>query len=108
MAKLWKKKTITIVIAVVYFGLLAYTMLTNIYQYGVTKGIIYLGCITTALAFGSYVMFNFSAKQDKNKQEPENEQIEKFEKSRHHLLSERVIGTVSLILGVLFMIMNLI
>lgn len=106
LAKLCKKKTITILVAVIYFGLLAYTMLINIYQYGVTKGIIYLGCITTGLALGSYVML-FSSTKEKDIQEPENEKVEKFLKSRHHSRSEKVIGIISLILGVFFMILNL-
>ncbi|MHB8131211.1 MAG: hypothetical protein ACYDEX_19695 [Mobilitalea sp.] len=102
-----KKMTPIVLVGVLYFGLLAFTMYQKISRAGVTEYLVQMSIIVIAFAFGGYYMYFSSLRKIQKRHVSDNSRMEEFEISKWIILTDKIIATLCIIVGVLFMLFTL-
>jgi len=102
-----ERMTPIILIGVLYFGLLAFTMYQKISRTGVTEDLLQMSIIVIAFAFGGYYMYFSSLHKIERRHVPDNTRMEEFEISKWNIITDKIIATLCFIVGMLFMVFTI-
>ena len=102
-----KAKLLFLLITIFYFGLLLITVLHSIRMNYLMEGIVRLVIVVTAFAFGSYIMFHYSIWKRHKRHVPNSNELQEFETTKWHMISDKIIAILFLLVGVILMTINL-
>jgi L-asparagine transporter-like permease len=104
--KALKVKLPVIIIAVLYFALLIFTMCLRIARDGVTKDVIQLAIVATAFALCSYIMFFYTKRRLQKRHVAQNTELE-FEITGKLMILDKIIALLFLAAGVILMALTI-